>query len=569
MMGAISKKTLGLLLGLTVLMGLSFFSRHLFGLVISGGNYNPLVFNTASIQVIPPARYDFKPDDAVWDEMREYARFTQEILRGEWLGAAPDTFDAYLKEGTLQGEGWYRDRLGPALLALFAAPFGGDVQTAFLIADLVFPLLLAFFLLVLAWQFYPNLKFAVLATSLILWFDWQDLLALVSFLRGAPQNAAIWLRTPYPQFSALLLVLFFIALLYFHRQPTVRAGVYVGLILLVTFYTYFYAWSFAFVMTGLYLAGLVLYFTAKRFLQVEEPWGQLKILLPVLAGVTVLAYPAWGDLIKSSAAFRDSFVRVFGEFSHSPDWGRSVLLGAMLGVTLLIKQSYWQTRWFWVLYWATSLVLLNQQILTGKVNQPGHWTGNIIEPFALLYVCDIGVAVYRRWQKNARHWQWNPMLVTAMVVIVFVAGMAQNVYKFWRGAEQAAPYNLNYASLRELIGFMERPEVRNNGFLTNDPYLDIVLPGYLPQKPLNPWYMDPLTDAQIQTLRDARTLQFGEVIGAAAQGDAEPETNVRFDASRVLLVINRSRETAALSPACQVLYENPDLVVLRAEECAP
>lgn len=555
------------MLGIAFVIALSFFVRHLAGVVLVGTQYDAMVYNAASIRVIPPARYDFKPDEVTWDETREYGRFTQEILRGEWLGATPDSFNAYLAQGSFSSHGWYRDRLGPILLAAVAWVFSADVPMAFLLADLILPWLAAFLLLVLAWEIYPRLGFAVLATSLVMWFNWTDVLGLAQFLQGAPQDAALWLRTPYPQLSSPLLLLVFIALVHFHRQPTWLSAGAVGLALVATFYTYFYAWSFAFVMVGLYLALLVLPRTARPILQINQPRTRLTYLLPVTCIAVGVAFPVWGVLLQNSQEFHDSFLRVFGVLSHSPDWARTLILLSLLVVTLAVKPERWETRWFWVLFWGAAIVLWNQQVITGKVNQPGHWTQLEFEPLGLVFICDLGLALYRSSPKLER-FQIQPRWIKSIVVILFLVGLGQNGYKLWRGAQEAVAYNDIDQSLKSLIVFLRAPEFARDGFLTNDPYLDVVLPAYVSQKPLKPWYMDPLTDEQIRTLGTARTVQFGKILGSSLDGDTAPPPAIRFEPSRVLLILNRHREPSTEVANCRPLLENSDFIVVKAQGCA-
>src|SRR5262252_4423532 len=126
-------------IGMAFLLSLSFFARHAAGIAISGNQYTPLVYNSANLSSQSSVDYSFKPDDALWDETRGYARYTQEVLRGEFLGANGASFNPYLAEGTLPSTSWYRDRLGPVILALVASMFGGSVPDAFAFADLAFP----------------------------------------------------------------------------------------------------------------------------------------------------------------------------------------------------------------------------------------------------------------------------------------------------------------------------------------------------------------------------------------------------------------------------------------------
>ena len=99
--------------------------------------------------------------------------------------------------------------MGPLILAGIARLPGGDVRTAFLAANLLFPIGIALSLMFLSWELRPSMSFAVAATSLIMFFNWQDVLNFIAFLRGARQNSAMFLRTPYPQVSVVLFAFFY------------------------------------------------------------------------------------------------------------------------------------------------------------------------------------------------------------------------------------------------------------------------------------------------------------------------------------------------------------------------
>ena len=78
------------------IIGMSFFARHIAGMVYTHSQYSCLVYNPKSVREAPPARYDFLPDDVSWDETRAYARWTNEIIRGELGGATLGSFAPYL-----------------------------------------------------------------------------------------------------------------------------------------------------------------------------------------------------------------------------------------------------------------------------------------------------------------------------------------------------------------------------------------------------------------------------------------------------------------------------------------
>ena len=196
------------------------------------------------------------PDDNLWDETRWYGRWTSEVLRGEWSGADLESYSPFLTTPVPRQPIWLRDRLGPLILAAMARLPGSDVRSAFLAADLVFPCGAAFALMLLGWEMQPSSSFAVAATSLIMFFNWQDARNLIAFLRGSPQNSAMFLRTPYPQLSMILFATFLLFLIRLVRKVGPESLVWLAVLLTLNFFAYIYSWTYA--LAFLVATGLVL-----------------------------------------------------------------------------------------------------------------------------------------------------------------------------------------------------------------------------------------------------------------------------------------------------------------------
>ncbi|MBI3694176.1 MAG: hypothetical protein HY238_04970, partial [Acidobacteria bacterium] len=169
-----------------VLVGVSFSSGHLAGLAWRGRLYTPLIYNTWVLRGVGSAGYFHKFDHWLWDETNAYARYTHEALRGEWLGNTVQSYQEYVKGGLPPGTFWYKDRLGPILLAQVARLFSLTVPSAFLAADFLFPALLAACLLLLGRRLFPFPRHWVVATSLVVWFGAFDVMGLLYQMWGAP-----------------------------------------------------------------------------------------------------------------------------------------------------------------------------------------------------------------------------------------------------------------------------------------------------------------------------------------------------------------------------------------------
>jgi hypothetical protein len=222
-------------------------------------------------------------------------------------------------------------------------------------------------------------------------------------------------------------------------------------------------------------------------------------------------------------------------------------------------------NWFWTTFFIASGFVINQQIATGKLNQPHHFYGSMLQPFTMVFALQVLLLGFFR-----ERWAGPATLRGAVAGVFVAAGIGVVV---WRSEVAAKPagYTSIDGDLRQLTDAMQAPSLADFGFVTNDGYLDVVLPAYVPEKPLNPWYMDPLTNAEIASLRAGllRTIDqtypglFGSSIPAHLR---EPRASSRiadseFDQARVLLVVNRAGLQDFRFPPCAVVMENNSFVV--------
>ncbi|MCX7121861.1 MAG: hypothetical protein NTZ67_08875 [Gammaproteobacteria bacterium] len=546
------------------IIALSFFARQIVGIAISGKNYTPLVYNSLSLSTQLPAKtdadYSFKPDDILWDETRAYARYTQEVLRGEFLGANANSFNPYLTQGSFPKDFWYRDRLGPIILAVMTRGLGDSVSNAFIASDFIFPFLIAFSLLVLCRRFFGfTLFFSVMATASIMWLDWNSLLHLRDIFLGQVPDGLTLLRTPYPQFSFLTFTVFILALMNFNSKASRSSLVFLMSSLIINFYMYFYVWTMVIVMMCLYAIANSNIKLAKYLLASKQKYKYMLWLAIIVA--IILSFPVWEKLLIGDAGnvFKDSFQRVFGQYTHQPCWHMSFMILPFLVISFCIRTSSWPTRWVWVLFFLSSLIVLNQQVITGKLNQPGHWTGSLIEPVIILFLFDL---VFRFLRNN--HILRKCISVITIFFIVTI-GM-QIYYVAWIGAKVAAPYNKLNSSISGVISFMGRSELNSYGFISNDPYLRTVLPAYVIQKPLLPWYNDPLSNNNINSIETALSEQFGKYIGYFPT-TISSSRKLRFNRRKVLIVLNRHLMTYSGLLQCQILFENRDFIISTPVQC--
>jgi hypothetical protein len=538
-----------------LLVGLSFFSRHIAGYVFAGGNYNPLVYNPTAIRNVPPPKYAFLPDDGLWDETRAYARWTQEIRRGEFAGAAPRTYAVFFQGPIVAGPVWVRDRLGPFLLAAMAGLCGG-VPRAFALADFIFPFTAAFVLFWLAWTIRPSLPFALSTGVLICIFDWADLRRFAEGFSGTRDLSSSLLRTPYPQLSLGIFAAFLVVLLVTLKSPTWRNSLLLGFLLIVNFYTYFYSWTFAccWIIVSCIQIG-VEYFRHRERVQTAK----LRALLFASAVALVLSFPIWRSAVFQSQAAIDSFFRLNGELTHRPALAYTALFSAALVAVSMMRPS--RGRGFAICYLGASLLVLNQQVLTGKTLQPGHWTAYFIQPLVWLVLLDCA------WELG----KLVPVSLPRRAAVALVClALTFNTAKLTIQAETSKDYNLADSGLSELVARLDAPEFRPCGYLSNDPYLTEVLPGYVKLKQITPWYMDPLSNDNLVQFRQAIAVEFSWSADSSSIGKQSSGGRLRLRPEKVILVLNRHRPLPDSSFAARKsALKNNDFEILVPETGCP
>jgi hypothetical protein len=549
----------------SLLIGCSFFVRHITGMLYAHFQYSCLVYNPKSVRENPPANYDFMPEDVSWDETRWYGRWTNEVLRGEWSGANLESYSAFLTSPVPRQPLWLRDRMGPLILAGIARLPGSDVRTAFLAADLLFPTGVALSLMFLSWELRPSTSFAVAATSLIMFFNWQDVLNFIALLRGARQNSATFLRTPYPQLSMILFALFLLSLVRMLRKSTTSVCLWFGILLTLNLLTYFYSWTYAFMFIG--ATGLLLLIAA-LLPSVGLPIPSIKnsryIFVALVGGTIVsllLTFPVWAGIVTKNPVVHAAFIRGSGKLGHRPELKYSSLLLVLLILLLLWRSCRWANRWFAVVYLSGSLLVMNIQVITGKTIQPEHWAAYYIQPLFLLFLIDF------LWTLKGRN---HRILWRMVAVILLAAGILTSVYKLSIGARQAIDFNRRDPAFEQLLSLLQQPWLRDYGFLSNDEYVNSVLPAFVIQKPLWPLYHDPLTDAELASLEmsSERALESGSIPKLVSHsqtpsGPMTPAPVFTFKTERIIFVLNRHLFFShSLLTNRRVLLQNQDFLVL-------
>ena len=99
--------------------------------------------------------------------------------------------------------------------------------------------------------------------------------------------------------------------------------------------------------------------------------------------------------------------------------------------------------------------------------------------------------------------------------------------------------------------------------MSNDTYVDTVLPAYVQEKPLRPWYMDPETNRELASLQRAASEALHPETAGTTSRESASSPSLRFRYDKILFVLNLHRPfSEALLSNRRVLLRNNDFLVL-------
>ena len=283
--------------------------------------------------------------------------------------------------------------LGTMVVAYMGEVFGLDINNTLLLSRLVLPL--AVFLLIYAFVFLLSAdKLAALSVAALIVFadsvlNYYD---LFRFLKGLPQglSPSNFLELSRPVYSAMTLITFFgflISFLRFFQTKNWRWGVVATFILGLEFYNYFYTWTYLYAFGA--ILGLV-------FL-VRKEWPEVKLVAGVYIGALLVAIPYFVNLYKASlyptyaaTALRHGLVG-----THAPVFIGLVALAALIVFLFGFPREDKRKYFFGLALLLAPIITLNQQIITGKALQTGHYHWYFHRPIAVVFVLVIAFAWLR------------------------------------------------------------------------------------------------------------------------------------------------------------------------------
>lgn len=374
-----------------------------------------------------------------------YASRIREVVDGHWLLGDiyySDNKDAPFVQPPLPE--WVQARIGLG----FGLGIGGTV----VLCKFLFGFLLFLSMALFCARLFGRPWLAILATSSVLfsWFLFASPWVFLSAIEGNPVGVSVarFSRLTNPQFTSTL---FFFALWTFvgwlqagKRRSLIISGILTGL----TFYAYVYAWTYLLSAFGLFFVWML----------IRREWSKVRDLF-LLFGMTLLVALPYSIYLLTEIiphpAYPDLAARIGMLLSHAPLWGTwaaiSIVIALAFGKTLTPYPAFLSSLAL------AGIVVLNQQILTGKPIVPHHYHWYYIHPFAIVLVVMLGGVLLTR-------------LIRSRGVQTLLWSLALCVIVFWGITFQADAYQA------QRVAWGVRQNQAGLLFFFNDPaYRDLTL----------------------------------------------------------------------------------------------
>ena len=265
----------------------------------------------------------------------------------------------------------------------------------------------------------------------------------------------VYARLINPYVSSLALFFYLNLLVKSLKSIEAKYKILSALVFGLLFYVYFFAWSFAVVLNAFLF---LIFFLKKDFTSVK------KIIFISFIGLIFGFY----NLINLFLSFNSEVGRQQSYF-HWMSYGHLPIFSKIGFVSLLLFLVFWYKQkkdGNWPIVLATILsgwVVLNQQIITGRLLQYGHYYWYFIVPLSIV------TGFYMIWQLIENE-KWKKYLFVFIIILVFVNTVGGQYKSFFttfevKKYEQNFRPIINYLNADKTPGVILAPTSQVNSYL--------------------------------------------------------------------------------------------------------
>lgn len=326
----------------------------------------------------------------------------REIQDGHSLGSI------YYKDG--KDNPYLFQPLGSMVVGYMGKLFSLGINNTILLSRIVLPFLTVVLMYAFVYLFSRSKDVALSATSIILLVD--GLLSpfgISQVVSGVSPSS--FLEIARPVNSAMIFIplfAFLCAFWRFYQTKNWKYGFLSSFFLGLNFYNYFYSWTYLYAFGS--LLGLI-------FL-IQKKWKEVGVITMVYAGALIFFVPYAINLWKATKfpSYEEVSLRFGVVFTYAPIFIGFVALVSIIVFLLFFKREDKEKYFFGLAIMLAPLITMNQQLLTGKVIQAGHYHWYFHKPMAIVFLLIIVFELLSRFSLNScRKW------FAAMTVLISMA----------------------------------------------------------------------------------------------------------------------------------------------------
>jgi hypothetical protein len=317
--------------------------------------------------------------------------------------------------------------LGENLVARLGMTLGLTAPEVSVFAKFLCPLLATLLIYTLGWLAFRSRGAALLGAGMVMWGDglFSGLSQWLALLHGSSSiNTFLSYDRPInPEISGPLLfgTLICIYQIFFAgRKPHLYEPVICGLLTGLALYVSPYIVSFLVVVQV--ICGI--------FALIRRNWNAVAqaVSSGLVALLTAVPFIVNYLAARSNPAYSDALERLGISHSHAPMVGFWLPIIVLLALFIFPRIAR-GSRWFFVACAGALLILVNQQILTGQVLQPGHYHWYITIPLVGMIAGLYASTLARLWTRPMYHYGF---LILVMAFLAYNAVSIQ-VRSYWQG----------------------------------------------------------------------------------------------------------------------------------------
>ena len=374
------------------------------------------------------------------DNETGYLNRVQEVRDGH-----PLLGNAVFKDG--KDDPYVQPPLGEIIITYLGKIFFLDLNNTILLARFLFAFL--GFLAVYGFVFLiskAKLTAVSAATAVCLARPLLSRGALVALLKGeAPVNTFLdFYRPVQPQVSFLFFFGFLLFFWLFFKKKQWIWGIISTLILGLSFYVYPYTWSFIYAFCGVLC--LILIF--------QKKWPDVKRIIIMALGGIFIAFPYFLNVYRST--LHPYFLEITARFglveTHQPILG--FLIPSIFIIFLLFFPRKWPERYIFSLaLFIAPFIVLNQQIVTGKNFNSGHYHWFVHQPLVIIFLVIIFLYQTKFWQEKLKLFK-NVNISKILACLIIVGSIYTGVViqaASYEESERQILYDQRYAPIVEWL----------------------------------------------------------------------------------------------------------------------